>query len=313
VVFTCRRRSVPSPITNKAVIYRLLFDVAAETLRTIAADPKHLGAQIGATLVLHTWGSAMTHHPHVHGIVPGGGLSAGRRTLGGLPAGFLPAGARALAAVPAALPGRTGEGCIAPASCSSSVSTRALADAGRSPLAGAAAHGANGWSMPSARLPVRRRCWPICRAIPTGWRSRTGAWSRWTSAGVTFRWKDYRAKGRTRHKTMTLLPTSSCAASCCTCCPAASTASATMAARQCRAPGESGQGSARYGYPSNLHRSLSANLALAEVRGFLLRGLFNVCPRASVHHPCVITFRADVQQTLTSAVLTGTPGATTGD
>lgn len=75
VVFT-----LPAPIsalayTNKAVIYQLLFDVAAETLATIAADPKHLGAQIGITLVLHTWGSAMTHHPHMHGIVPGGGLS----------------------------------------------------------------------------------------------------------------------------------------------------------------------------------------------------------------------------------------------
>ena len=75
VVFT-----PPEPIsaiayTNKAAIYRLLFDVAAETLTTLAADPKHLGAQIGATLVLHTWGSALTHHPHVHGIVPGGGIS----------------------------------------------------------------------------------------------------------------------------------------------------------------------------------------------------------------------------------------------
>ena len=59
----------------RQVPHRLLFDVAAETLATIAADPKHLGAQIGATLVLHTWGSALTHHPHVHGIVPGGGLS----------------------------------------------------------------------------------------------------------------------------------------------------------------------------------------------------------------------------------------------
>jgi len=49
--------------------------VAAQTLRTIAADPRHLGAQIGATLVLHTWGSALTHHPHVHGIVPGGGIA----------------------------------------------------------------------------------------------------------------------------------------------------------------------------------------------------------------------------------------------
>src|SRR5437879_1120766 len=61
--------------SNKAVIYDLLFAVAAETLRTIAADPKHLGAEVGATLVLHTWGSALTHHPHVHGIVPGGGLA----------------------------------------------------------------------------------------------------------------------------------------------------------------------------------------------------------------------------------------------
>ncbi|TSJ82485.1 transposase, partial [Chitinimonas sp. BJB300] len=75
VVFT-----LPEPIsaiayTNKATIYRLLFEVAAETLLTIAADPKHLGAQVGATLVLHTWGSALTHHPHVHGVVPGGGIS----------------------------------------------------------------------------------------------------------------------------------------------------------------------------------------------------------------------------------------------
>ena len=91
VVFT-----PPAPIseiafTNKAVIYGLLFEVAAETLRTIAADPKHLGAQIGATLVLHTWGSALTHHPHVHGIVPGGGLSLdGQRWVACRPGFFLP-------------------------------------------------------------------------------------------------------------------------------------------------------------------------------------------------------------------------------
>jgi hypothetical protein len=90
VVFT-----LPAPIsafayTNKAVIYGLLFDVAAETLRTIAADPKHLGAHIGATLVLHTWGSALTHHPHVHGIVPGGGLSPdGSRWVACKPGFFL--------------------------------------------------------------------------------------------------------------------------------------------------------------------------------------------------------------------------------
>jgi hypothetical protein len=75
IVFT-----LPGPIAdiayqNKAVIYDLLFKAAAETALTIAADPKHLGAQIGITAVLHTWGSAMTHHPHLHMIVPGGGIS----------------------------------------------------------------------------------------------------------------------------------------------------------------------------------------------------------------------------------------------
>ena len=73
VVFT-----LPAPISdiayhNKAVLYAILFSAAAETLITIAADPKHLGARIGLTAVLHTWGSALTHHPHAHCIVPGGG------------------------------------------------------------------------------------------------------------------------------------------------------------------------------------------------------------------------------------------------
>src|SRR6266536_2572830 len=71
--------------------YHLLFALAAETLRTIAADPKHLGAQVGVTLVLHTWGSALTHHPHVHGIVPGGGLATdGERWVRCRPGFFLP-------------------------------------------------------------------------------------------------------------------------------------------------------------------------------------------------------------------------------
>src|SRR5262245_9107475 len=91
VVFT-----LPAPIAaiayqNKPVIYGLLFDVAAETLLRIGADPKHLGARLGVTLVLHTWGSALTHHPHVHGIVPGGGLSAdAERWIGCRPGFFLP-------------------------------------------------------------------------------------------------------------------------------------------------------------------------------------------------------------------------------
>jgi hypothetical protein len=76
VVFTLPAAIADIAYQNKAVIYDILFKGSAETLITIAADPKHLGARIGVTSVLHTWGSAMTHHPHVHMIVPGGGLSA---------------------------------------------------------------------------------------------------------------------------------------------------------------------------------------------------------------------------------------------
>ncbi|HEX6415343.1 MAG TPA: IS91 family transposase, partial [Burkholderiales bacterium] len=75
VVFT-----LPGPIAaiafhNKAVVYDLLFKTAIDTLRTIASDPRHLGAEIGVIAVLHTWGQTLGHHPHVHCIVPGGGLS----------------------------------------------------------------------------------------------------------------------------------------------------------------------------------------------------------------------------------------------
>jgi hypothetical protein len=76
VVFTLPAEIAPIAYqNNKAIVYDLLFRTAAETLLTIAADPKHLGARIGATAVLHSWGSAMTHHPHIHMIVPGGGVS----------------------------------------------------------------------------------------------------------------------------------------------------------------------------------------------------------------------------------------------
>src|SRR5215472_13205047 len=75
VVFTLPAKIAPIAYQNKAVVYDLVFRTAAETLLTIAADPTHLGARIGATAVLHTWGSALTHHPHIHMIVPGGGIS----------------------------------------------------------------------------------------------------------------------------------------------------------------------------------------------------------------------------------------------
>lgn len=91
VVFT-----LPAPIadiafTNKALIYHALFKAASEALLTVAADPKHLGAKIGVTMVLHTWGSALTHHPHVHCIVPGGGIAPnGERWIPCRPDFFLP-------------------------------------------------------------------------------------------------------------------------------------------------------------------------------------------------------------------------------
>src|SRR6186713_1242758 len=91
LVFTLPAEIAPVAYQNKAVVYDLLFRTAAETLLTIADDPRHLGARIGATAVLHTWGSAMTHHPHVHMIVPGGGLSAdGKRWIAAKPNFFLP-------------------------------------------------------------------------------------------------------------------------------------------------------------------------------------------------------------------------------
>ncbi len=78
VVFTLPAQIADIAYQNKAVVYDLLFKASAQTLLTIAADPKHLGAKIGFTSVLHTWGSALTHHPHVHCIVPGGGLNGGQ-------------------------------------------------------------------------------------------------------------------------------------------------------------------------------------------------------------------------------------------
>ena len=91
VVFTLPAAIADIAYQNKAVVYDLLFKASAETLTTIAADPKHLGARIGITSVLHSWGSAMTHHPHVHMIVPGGGISLdGKRWVACRPGFFLP-------------------------------------------------------------------------------------------------------------------------------------------------------------------------------------------------------------------------------
>jgi len=91
VVFTLPAQIAEIAFHNKAVVYDLLFKAASETMLTIAADPRHLGARIGITAVLHTWGSALTHHPHVHMVVPGGGIALdGTRWISTRPAFLLP-------------------------------------------------------------------------------------------------------------------------------------------------------------------------------------------------------------------------------
>ena len=205
VVFT-----LPAPIAaiayqNKALIYGLLFDVAAETLLTIAADPKHLGASIGATLVLHTWGSALTHHPHVHGIVPGGGLSADAdRWIACKPGFFL--SVRVLSRL---------------------FRRRFLEEldrlyrSGRLQFFGEHAALANSHIFARWLAPLRQCEWVVYAKRPFAGPAAVLAYlSRYTHRvaisnsrllamdehGVTFRWKDYRLKARTRHKIMTLAP-----------------------------------------------------------------------------------------------------------
>jgi hypothetical protein len=203
VVFT-----LPAPIaaiaySNKAVIYDLLFAVAAETLRTIAADPKHLGAQVGVTLVLHTWGSALTHHPHVHGIVPGGGLATdGERWVRCRPGFFLPV--RVLSRL---------------------FRRRFLEQldqahgVGRLQFFGEDAALANAQAFAQWLAPLRGCEWVVYAKRPFAGPAAVLTYlSRYThrvaisnrrllafdERGVTFRWKDYRATGKTRYKAMTL-------------------------------------------------------------------------------------------------------------
>lgn len=203
VVFT-----LPAPIgaiayANKAALYRLLFDVAAQTLLAIAADSRHLGAQIGATLVLHTWGSAMTHHPHVHGIVPGGGLSPdGERWVACRRGFFLPV--RVLSRL---FRRRFIE------------ELEKLHHAGRLRFFGEDEYLAEATAFARWLAPLRACEWVVYAKRPfAGPQAVLAYLSRYTHRvaisnrrlvsldenGVTFRWKDYRAKGRTRHKTMTL-------------------------------------------------------------------------------------------------------------
>jgi hypothetical protein len=203
VVFT-----LPAPIAdiayhNKAAIYGILFKAAAETLITIAADPKHLGARIGLTAVLHSWGSALTHHPHVHIIVPGGGISLdGERWISCRPGFFLPV--RVLSRLFRRL------------FLEKLVATH---DAGCLQFFGDHVHLVERHAFTAYLAPLRRAEWVVYSKRPFGGPEAVLAYlSRYThrvaisnsrligitNNGVTFTWKDYRASGRERSKVMTL-------------------------------------------------------------------------------------------------------------
>jgi predicted Zn-ribbon and HTH transcriptional regulator len=169
VVFT-----LPGPIADiayqsKAVVYDLLFKISAQTMLTIAADLKHLGARIGISSVLHTWGSALTHHPHVHMIVPGGGISPdGLRWVSCRPGFFLPV------RVLSRLFRRLFLKALSAASASSATSPILPTRNPSRPCWRRCAE-PDGSSTPSGRSAAPRRCWPICRVTPTAWPSPTAA------------------------------------------------------------------------------------------------------------------------------------------
>jgi hypothetical protein len=188
---------------NKAVVYDLLFKAAAETLLTLAADPKHLGARIGLTAVLHTWGSALTHHPHVHVIVPGGGIALdGSRWIAGRPGFLLPVRVLSRLFRRLFLEGLS----------------RAHA-AGRLSFFGAQAPLAQPEAIRALLAALRRIEWVVyCKRPLHGPAAVLAYLARYThrvaisnarliacdADGVSFRWKDYRHKGRQRSKVMRL-------------------------------------------------------------------------------------------------------------
>jgi hypothetical protein len=203
IVFTLPAEIAPIAYQNKAVVYDLLFRTAAETLLTIAADPKHLGARIGATAVLHTWGSAMTHHPHVHMIVPGGGISLDGTGWVGCKPGFL---------LPVRVLSRLFRRLF----------LTALAEAhaaGRLRFFGEIEGLCRREAFAMHLAPLRRKNWFVYAKPPfagpeavlaylAGYTHRVAvANSRLVALderGVTFRYKDYRRDGQARYRTMTL-------------------------------------------------------------------------------------------------------------
>ena len=203
IVFTLPSAIGDIAYHNKRVIYDLLFKASAETMLTIAADPKHLGARIAITAVLHTWGSAMTHHPHVHMIVPGGGLSAdGKRWIATRPNFLLPVLVLSRLFRRLMLEKLT-----------------AAHKAGKLTFFGEHAHLADAKEFAAVLTPLKRTRWFVYAKRPfAGPKAVLAYLARYThrvaisnsrliaadEESVTFKVKDYRVEGPGRYTTMTL-------------------------------------------------------------------------------------------------------------
>ena len=203
VVFTLPAEIARIAYWNKKAVYGLLFRASAQTVSTIAADPKRLGAKVGMTSVLHTWGSALTHHPHVHMIVPGGGLSkGGNRWVACKPGFFLHV--RVLSRLFRRL---FIEGLLA------------LHHAGELAFFGDQAGLSDADSFAKYLAPLRKKEWVVYAKPPFGGPEAVLAYlSRYThrvaisnsrlisadADAVTFKWKDYRIKSGVKQNTMRL-------------------------------------------------------------------------------------------------------------
>jgi hypothetical protein len=207
VVFTLPAQIAAIAFQNKAVVYDLLFRAASETMLTIAADPRQLGARIGITAVLHTWGSALTHHPHVHMVVPGGGL-----TTNGAPGG-----ARWISSRPAfLLPVRVLGALFRRIFLARLIQ---LHQAGKLAFFGSLGPLTEYRAFARHIAPVRKKRWVVYAKAPFAGPEAVLAYlSRYThrvaisnrrlisfdEAGVTLRFKDYRRDGPERQRVMTL-------------------------------------------------------------------------------------------------------------
>jgi hypothetical protein len=176
VIFTIPEEMARIAFYNKEVVYNILFKAASQTLLTIARDPKHLGAEIGFFAILHTWGQNLLHHPHVHCVVPGGGLSPDYdRWIGCKPGFFLPV--RVLSRLFRRLFLEAIQRAFENGKLSFFANPNHPETRRHSPNILLRSENANGWSMPNRPSEVHARCSITWGVTPIGLRFPTNAFS----------------------------------------------------------------------------------------------------------------------------------------